>query len=276
MVERLGWPVHFVVDDAAAAEQLAQAGLVCRWGAFGRTCRPGDDSPAPFEGRFSDYDLVILDIFDQRGPEPGWRARHAVGGKVAVIENWRDWSREADLIVGPNVLGRGDEVSSWAGPRVIEGEDYLIVRREIRREAALGTERETDLLAYLHDPRQREELDEWARGAGIRADLPGGYALDFPRRLSRSRVYLSGFGVSFYEALALGSVPICWPDSRAHRQDAERFYAWWGVSPLIVESVADLDRVFQSARDLAGGPLPRIEDGTPAVVEELKRLVDSS
>ena len=275
IVERLSWPVRFVVDDREALERLQRLGFVCFWGAFGRPSRPSPRSVLVFDGRLDDADLVVLDIFDQRGPEPGWRASHAVAGKVAVIENWREWSLEADLIVGPNVLGRGN-VSAAAGPRVIDGADCLILRREIRREAALETGRETDLLVYLHDPRQREEVGAWARGAGVRADLPDAYALDFPRRLAGSRVYLSGFGVSFYEALALGSVPVCWPDSRAHREDAERFYEWWGVSPLIVESGAELDRVFRRARDLAGGPLPRIDDGTPAIVDELKRLVESS
>ncbi len=276
IVERLGWPVRFVVDHEDAAARLEEAGFAFSWGAFGRECRPEGRAVPIFEGRFSDHDLVILDIFDQRGPEPGWRTSHGIGGRVAVIENWRDWIEETDLVIGPNVLGRGRDRLRADRPRFVEGLPYLILRREVQRKAAVGRIPEIDLLAYLHDPARQELIRQWAEKAGLRADVPSGYSGDFLDRLARSRIYLSGFGVSFYEALALGVIPACWPDTAAHREDAERFYRWWGVSPLIVESVADLDDVLAAARRITPDSLPKIVDGTPAIVEELRRLSESS
>jgi spore coat polysaccharide biosynthesis protein SpsF len=273
IVERRGWPVRFVVDHEDAIERLQEAGFTSSWGAFGRPERKGKPTGPSLQNDFESADLVILDIFDQRGPDPGWRKLHGMDGRVVVMENWRDWSREADLVIGPNVLGRGWTLD--APPKVLDGPEYLIVRREVRRLAEAASAKEMDILAYLHTDQRREEVWNWAASTGLRAEVPTSFSEGFLDRLSRSRVFLSGFGISFYEALALGAVPVCWPDSQAHREDAERFYRWWGVSPLIVESTADFDRAFSTARCIAAETLPKVEDGTPAIVAELGRLLES-
>ncbi|MEJ2080674.1 MAG: NTP transferase domain-containing protein [Acidobacteriota bacterium] len=275
IVERRGWPVHFVVDHQDAVDRLRETGFTSSWGAFGRPHRQGGSVDPRLRERIESADLVVVDIFDQRGPEAGWRKKYGIDGRAVVVENWLDWSREADLVVGPNVLGRGRTRFRPGLPKVIEGSAYLIIRREVQRLAALSPSRETDLLAYVHADPLRQDLRKWAARSGLRSEVPEEFTQGFLDRLSRTRVFLSGFGISFYEALALGVVPVCWPDSDAHREDAKGFYRWWGVSPLIVESVADLDRVFSAAREIAVETLPKIEDGTPAIVEELGRLFES-
>ncbi len=275
IVERLSWPVRFVVDDDDAAAGLSELGFVVSWGAFGRPARPSARSIPTFENHFGAYDLVIVDIFDQRDPGPGWRQRFNLKGCVAAVENFREWSKGADLLIGPNVLGKGRELQG-DGRRVIEGPSYLILRREVRLLWGSNSRKDIDLLAYLHDPRQREQIRFWAHAKGIRLAVPEEFSSDFLANLSRSRMFLSGFGTSFYEAVSLQSIPVCLPDSGAHRADAERFYGWLGVSPLILESVSGLDGILGRI-DTADPPieLPVVDDGTPRIIEELRALVES-
>jgi spore coat polysaccharide biosynthesis protein SpsF len=274
IVERLGWPVQFVVDDDDAALKLSDMGFVVSWGAFGRAGRKSGRSVPMFRERFEQFDLVILDIFDQRGPEPGWRERLGIKGSVAVLENYREWCREADLLIGPNVLNKGGGIPEGQ-LRIIEGSSCLILRQEVRRLKGSNGGKDLDLLAYLHDPAKREEVRVWAAQTGLCAEVPERFSSGFLPMMARTRTFLSGFGTSFYESLALGAVPICWPDSDAHRTDAESFYHWLGVSPLIVESISDLGPILTVVKGSETSDLPAVEDGTPRIVEELRVLVES-
>jgi len=274
IVERLSWPVQFVVDHPDAVERLTAMGFLVHWGAFGRPARPGAGSVPMSLDRFDPFDLVIIDIFDQRGPEPGWREGLGISGRIAVVENFRPWSAEADMLIGPNVLGKGDNLPGESH-RILEGPSFLILRQEIRALQGMVVDKDLDLLAYLHDPGQREEVRKWVSQTGIVAEVPDGFSPDFTHKLARSRAYLSGFGTSFYEAVALRTVPLCWPDSDAHRADAERFYRWMGTAPSLVESIADLGGVWHRVGEGSPIAFPRIEDGTPRIVEALKKLAES-
>jgi hypothetical protein len=94
--------------------------------------------------------------------------------------------------------------------------------------------------------------------------------------LARARVFISGFGVSFNEALALQTLPVCWPDSDAHREDAARFYRHLGMEPLLVESPEGLREMILSALNKPLDMLMPIRDGTPNIVAEIAALFEAS
>jgi hypothetical protein len=109
-----------------------------------------------------------LDIFDQRGPRAGWRSGIGKEKKCVVIENTQPWTNEADMIVLPNLLDkhppdprRKIRKMVWmplksVGPKVIGGEQFIILRNEIRRLASNLPPKAIDVLVYLHDREKRE------------------------------------------------------------------------------------------------------------------------
>ena len=100
----------------------------------------------------------------------------------------------------------------------------------------------------------------------------GSFEPGFAYDLARARVFISGFGVSFNEAVALETLPVCWPDSDAHRDDAERFYRHLGMVPLIIETPADVEGMLLPLMK-SKRRLPRtIQDGTPNIVAEIAAL----
>jgi spore coat polysaccharide biosynthesis protein SpsF len=300
LVERLGWSGHFVVDDADAERILQESGFRVDWGAFGRPVRPAGDRQVTQLTTPPDCDLLLVDIFDQRGAAPGWRQGWGTTPGVVSIENAAAWASEADLILFPTPLRSPEEVRARlqsageseaaltaatgepaegagrrAAPRILAGTEYLILRREIREAAREKPDRDLDLLVYLHDPRQRATLAaELAGLPGLRAQVPAAPVREFPSLLARAHVYLSGFGVSFWEALAVGTRPVCWPDTEAHRKDALRFYRWLGLpEPWLISAPGELAPLMEHVRGWK--TLPRLEDGTARVVQELARLVAS-
>jgi spore coat polysaccharide biosynthesis protein SpsF len=288
ITERLGWPVHFLMDDAAARTKLETLGYWTHWGAVGRQARlEGDQQtllPANF---FNAYDLLVFDIFDQRGLDPDWRASLGPTIRCVSIENMQPWSRDADLIVFPNVLGEptsaaptgiagnAREPATTSGPRIVGGNQYIVLRDEIRMLSRDLPPKSIDVLVYLHERQLGESLGAALAPMNINTRIVHGFVDNFSNDLARARVFVSAFGISFNEALAVGALPVCWPDSDAHRMDARRFYDHLHMTPLIVESVEETVRCIQSV--LAGtihSP-PLIEDGTPNIVGEIARLVQS-
>lgn len=298
LVERLGWSGRFVVDDTGAERILQESGFRVEWGAFGRPARTAEDRQVTLLNTPPDCDLLLVDIFDQRGPAPGWRQGWGTSPAVVSIENAAAWAAETDLILFPTPLRSVEEVrerlqsareseTRWmeapraaaagvsrrAAPRILAGAEYMILRREIREAARKTGDRDLDLLVYLHDARQRAAITaELAGQPGLRAEVPAAPVREFPSLLARAHVYLSGFGVSFWEALAVGTRPVCWPDTDVHRQDALRFYRWLGLpEPWLISAPSELAPVMERAR--GWDPLPPVEDGTARVVQELAGLV---
>ena len=289
ITERLGWPTHFLVDDHQAKVIVEKTGCKTHWGAFGRPANQnrGRDS-STVQSITSAYDLLVVDIFDQRGPQGGWRSDIGKEKKCVVIENTQSWTNEADLIVLPNLLDKhplgrvsqndwgGSYSAKSVGPKVIGGESFVILRNEIRCFAAQRPKKEIDVLVYLHDNERRQRLRKTLASMSLKVKVVRDFASIFAEDLARARVFVSSFGVSFNEALALETLPVCWPDSDAHRDDAERFYRHLGMVPLIIETPADVEGVLlplmKSKRNL---PRP-IHDGTPNIVAELATLFQPS
>ena len=102
--------------------------------------------------------------------------------------------------------------------------------------------------------------------------IPQGFDAAFPELLARSKVFLSGFGQSFYEALAVGAHPVAWPLSAAHRADARAFYRATGLPDTLI---SDPDAVAGEIAPLLATPSRRlapVEDGTPAIIQRLAEL----
>ena len=289
IVESLGWPVNFVVDDEKALTLVTDHGLRAIRGAFARPASGNGNGSNPFElEKIShDYDLLVLDIFDQRGPQPGWRSRSGISMPTVVMENLQPWAYEADLIILPNLLNReaarAIDVSYDSNgrrqhrqsARIVGGPEYLIIRRSIRQ-AQNGHSKEIDLLVYLHDNALKKDIAASFHKQNIRIEILNDFNPDFANLLARSKIFLSGFGISFNEALALNTLPICWPDSESHRQDAVKFYRELDLPEYVVNSTAELVDVVLPILDSGICSCAAVEDGTRAIIDELTRLVKAA
>ena len=285
ITERLAWPTHFLIDNHQAESIIEKTACKTYWGAFGRTANQikGRDS-STFQRVCSAYDLLVFDIFDQRGPRDGWRSGIGKEKKCVIIENTQPWTREADMIVLPNILDEYPPASSsknqtntsdrlkLVGPKVVGGEQFIILRNEIRRLASNLPPKEIDVLVYLHDLTRREWIRDFLETFNLKSKIAGTFEKEFGVDLARARVFISGFGVSFNEALALQTVPVCWPDSDAHRDDAARFYRHLGMNPLIVESMANVEGMIVAALNKQSKRPALLQDGTPNIVAEIAGL----
>ena len=283
--ERLGWPTHFLIDDLVAQEIIDKTGCKTYWGAFDRSANLNSgQQTSPIETVFPAYDMIIFDIFDQRGPECGWRPKLSRAIQCVVIENSQPWTREADMIVFPNLLDKhasgssfqkhqsGTDTTQTIRPKVVGGEPFVILRNEIRRLSAHPPGKAIDVLVYLHDRQRRKAVEEVVVGLGLSCKVMGSFESEFADNLARARVLVSGFGVSFNEAVALGTLPVCWPDSDAHRDDAESFYRHLGMAPLIIASATAIKKMISPLlKDSTRMPKP-IQDGTPNIVAEIAAL----
>jgi hypothetical protein len=130
---------------------------------------------------------------------------------------------------------------------VIAGEQFIILRNDVRHLASNLPPKAIDVLVYLHDLTRREWIRDFLETLQFKVQNPGTFEKEFGVDLARARVFISGFGVSFNEALALQTVPVCWPDSDAHRDDAARFYRHLGMEPLIIDSMANVEGMIVAA-----------------------------
>ncbi len=285
ITERLAWPTHFIIDDQQAESIIEETGCKTYWGAFGRPANQIKGRDSSTVQRIADaYDLLVFDIFDQRGPRGGWRSDIGPQKKCVVIENAQAWTHEADLIVFPNILDKhpptssspnqknGKEALESVGPKVVAGEQFIILRNEIRRLASDSPQKEIDVLVYLHDRKKCEWVSNVLEKNYLKSKIGGTFEKEFVVDLAKARVFISGFGVSFNEALALQTVPVCWPDSDAHRDDAASFYRHLGLNPLIIDSMANVEGMILAAlNNPFTWPAP-FQDGTPNIVAEIAAL----
>jgi spore coat polysaccharide biosynthesis predicted glycosyltransferase SpsG len=273
LVERLSWPVTFLVDDERAAQMAEACGFRVLWGALGRPAQVADsdhDGVPPHEAAES-HGLVVVDVSVQRELARGWRKSLASDQPVVVVDREDAMATEVDLILYPGVTGRAS--SDRAGlPPVVEGLEHVILRREVQRYQGVDLQKDIDLLVYLYDDAQKAQVQRLASEHGWRIAMPLGFSEEFPELLARSRVYLSGYGHSFYEALAVGTHPVAWPMSPSHRADAQAFYRAAGLPEALVE---DAGAITQGIGLLLNNPaclVRPLRDGTPAVVRRLAAL----
>jgi spore coat polysaccharide biosynthesis protein SpsF len=276
LVERLGWPVSFLLDDVDARALVLDVGFRAMQGALGRPVRSMQGSEAAVEpsAAAARNDLVILDLSARRALTPGWRAGLSRDCPVVVVDREDATAAEADLVVNPGVTGRpsADRASL---PPVLAGLDYVILRREVRRYQNLGLNKDIDLLVYLGDERRQTQVRALADRKPWRVELVTRFCDRFPEQLARSRAFLSGYGQGFYEALALGCHPVAWPLSPLHRADAVAFYRATGIAATLVDDVDRLEASIGTALRQGDVALPDLQDGTPKIVARLAALCDA-
>jgi spore coat polysaccharide biosynthesis protein SpsF len=274
LVERLGWSVRFVIDDAVIAERLTDAGFRVAWGAYGReVCNPSPDGVPDWQPGNYCADLLVVDVSARRpltgiGPEYRPRAR-----RIALIGRDDGPAADADLVVFPGATGR-ENLADVDGQSILSGMQYVVLRRDVVRQQAAHVQKDIDVFVYLYDEDQRQQLREHAARHGWRLVEADGFD-DFLPNLARSRVFVSGFGQSFYEAVALGTRPVAWPLSNLHAMDAAAFFAAVGLKPLFVGSGADASRVLGEALYEQPVRCRVFTDGTPRIVTALGHLVNS-
>lgn len=107
IVERLSWPVTFLVDDEPAATLLEERGFRVIRGAFERRARPAlfDCCEPGAKELISAHDLILLDIYCRRGLPSGWRKRFETDKPVVVLDRVEPWSKEAELIILSGATG---------------------------------------------------------------------------------------------------------------------------------------------------------------------------
>ena len=142
----------------------------------------------------------------------------------------------------------------------------------VRAAARRHPPKELDLLAYLYPSEAREAVARAAGFKGWRVEILDSFTDEFTELLARSKVFVSGFGQGFYEALALGSFPVAWPLSPLHEADARAFFKAAGLPAALAESEAELIKVASPliARDFPSNRL--LSDGTEQLVREIELL----
>ena len=265
-----------LVDDAEAFARVQSVGLRAEWGALERAMRPPPVGLNTVDAQLlaSQCAYIVLDIFGKRGLEPNWRDR--LGRPAVVLDRADAWAGEAELVVIPGVTFPPE----WMLPRNIEGtntpihggSEFVILREEIRRAPVSTKKRDIDVLAYLYDDSQREALRKFGLQSDLNVRILETPAEDFPDLLSRAKLFLSGFGITFYEALHCGTRPVAWPHSDQHALDASRFFQALGLESALLSNSTELDLLIDLL-NCDSPVLPTITDGTPRIVELLERTL---
>lgn len=108
IIERLSWPVTFLVDDEKTAQLIEHHGLRVVWGAWGRR-----HTPSPGKGHrklwqykdLSGYHLVLLDICHTRNLQNDWHKSILESCPVIVFNRTEPWALKADAVIqhGKNI-----------------------------------------------------------------------------------------------------------------------------------------------------------------------------
>ena len=278
LTELKGWSATFAIDDKEAAQYLRQQGEKTVCTTFQRPNRAEHQSnTTDIATLLPEYDLLVIDIYDQRNIASGWRQKLDSPIPVAVIDNRLPWTAEADLLISPSVVVPIEQQHDHNRTgRHLHGKDYLILRREIRRLKQSPGEKNLDLLIYLHHQDQRLRLKKFAQKNNLNALILDNFTDDLPLHMAAAKLFISGFGISFYEALALGTFPVCLPDSQAHYKDALSFYKAFNLAPLILDPEQNMDNLILPLLQQNKRQIPMCEDGTPRIVSALSTLMNGT
>ncbi len=261
--------------DATAKEMASSSGITCSF--FEPTSSTGlnlNDLKTDIE----DSALIILDIPPERHLYNGWTEAFGKKQKEVVLDSLADWAMEADLIVIPGILSTEGEnrLKNLHPRRILHGMDYIIIREEIKQAATILQSKELDVLIYLHHRDVLKKLEDILKSTEFSYFTIRGFEDDFYSILSRAHVYISGFGISFYEALYLGVYPVALPHSPRHEREALDFYRALGLKELIInpkDEKSTLHAISYAKEQARKSMLPKIKDGTENIIHEFKRLV---
>ncbi len=273
LTELKGWSTTFAVDNKEAENYLLQQGEKTLRAAFQRPARYRKLDKEDITESFSGYDLIVIDIFDQRDVCLDWRTELNSSIPVVVIDNHLPWTENADLIISPSVTVHSQKQQPDCCQH-LWGKDHLIIRREVRRLKEMQIDKDLDLLVYLHEPDLQNQFKEFTSKFNLKAKIITNFSNDLPHLMASAKLYISGFGISFYEALALGTRPLCLPDSPEHREDALLFYQSFDLEPVILDETQTwADKILPLLKK-PQERLPVCSDGTPQIVTALSNLVN--
>ncbi len=273
LTELKGWSTTFAVDNKEAEDYLLQQGEKTLRAAFQRPARYRKRDKEDISESFSGYDLIVIDIFDQRDVCLDWRTELNSSIPVVVIDNHLPWTEKADLIISPSVTVHSQKQQPDCCQH-LWGKDHLIIRREVRWLKEMQIDKDLDLLVYLHEPDLQNQFKEFTSKFNLNAKIITNFSNDLPHLMASAKLYISGFGISFYEALALGTRPLCLPDSPEHREDALLFYQSFDLEPVILDETQTwADKILPLLKETHEN-LPVCNDGTPQIVTALSNLVN--
>lgn len=285
IVERLSWPVMFLVDDTYAGTMIENRGLKVVYGAFQRLSRHSSNAETTQKTLtdIEDYDLVILDIA-KRPVTSTWKEEFLPNIPVVVIDKMVEWTYEADLVIIPGVTASKEKVIEWkckqgnSAGRIFSDARYIIIRREIRYAKELNSKKDIDLLIYLHDSEHISKLMKIIGEYNLKIHVVDGQTDSFPELLARSRFFAGQFGYSFYEALYLDCLPLSIDGNKQSADDSAIFYASFGIAKPVLGTAEDWKRYFQSRHNESKylDATVAIKDGTPLLVEEIRCLATVS
>ncbi|WP_456388260.1 cytidylyltransferase domain-containing protein [Desulfolithobacter sp.] len=272
ITERLGWPCTFLSGDQEARSSLQAVGFPL----LPMDITISDLFDPEKNVRLPSFDLIILDLNSDNTLPCRWREALSNETKVVVLDRIDDWTQESDLVIIPGVTAQIlTNKTTGENPAILAGRDYVILRREISRMTRNKVAKDIDLLVYLHHKWQQDVIRKFAGKTDLSVHVIEQQCTNFHHLLARSRVLLSGFGVSFYEAVALGTYPVTWPFSAAHDRDARSFYRNLGLKPIMVPDDLredELARIINMALGEQTGDT--MKDGTPNIVRKIKSLFE--
>lgn len=281
IVERLSWPVMFLVDDTYAGTMIENRGLRVVYGAFQRLSRYSSNNEATQKSLtdIEDYDMVILDIAN-RPITSAWKEAFLPNIPVVVIDKMVEWTYAADLVIIPGVTARRENMVDWqckkekSDARIFSDARHVIIRREIRYAKEWNAKKDIDLLVYLHDSEQISELMKMIGENSLKIHVVDGREDSFPELLARSRFFAGQFGYSFYEALYLDCLPLSLDGNKHGADDSAIFYESFGIARPVLGTAEDWRRFLHawSNESQCLDASVELKDGTPLLVEEIRRL----
>ncbi len=304
ITERLSWLVIFVVDDPFAYTLLTENGFTVFWGAMGRPPRNNSNEDIQSFQKTLKYDLVIIDIAS-RPVHQNWKRNFLQDVPTVIIDKTEDWTLTSDVLIIPGVTCPVAH-ETWTlldHPPLLQGKEFIIIRREIHKAGTKKIKKDIDLLIYHGTDEPVDWLEDLCHLKELTVMLVTGTSEQFPDLLARSRVYLSHFGYSFYEALFLKAYPLAWSFSCKQDEDVRLFYQRFSLDlPLIPRNDKGKNRVIDFVRRVyenvpdpkrkqqniytnhserispppyASLQLPalQITDGTPTIIHAIKDLI---
>ncbi len=261
--------------DATAKEMASRSGITC---SFFEPASSTMLNLSDLKTNIEDSLLIILDIPPERHLYKGWTKAFSKKQKAVVLDSLADWAIEADLIVIPGILSpeAKNRLKNLHPKRILHGIDYIIIREDIKQAGARGHSKDLDILIYLHHQDVLKKLEDILKSTNFSYLAIRGFEDDFYSILSRAHVYISGFGISFFEALYLGAYPVALPHSPRHECEALSFYRALGLKDSVI-SLDDKNSLLCTINDakeqVLKSSLPEIKDGTENIIHEFQRLV---
>ena len=203
LVDRYGMGVSFRVWDPAAAEHVRSAGFA--------VSEVGE--PPSFDLDSVSCDIAVLDLnCNIELSERHLRMlRGAAQRPVVIIDNLQGAAKLADKIIIPTAHHARDNDART----LVNGAEYVVIRAAIRAQRAHTADpsQRSLLLVDGRDPQQRSTAEHYLDL--VRKDEPrltvrwvDKFDETYPALLAQARYLIAPFGMSAYEALYLGVVPV--------------------------------------------------------------------